>query len=60
MNHEKLVQAARMILEAIGENPAREGLLETPERMARRFFCATGFATPVQAVRPSRCRSPKE
>ena len=37
MDHEKLVTAARMILEAIGDNPAREGLRETPERMARMY-----------------------
>jgi GTP cyclohydrolase IA len=37
MDHEKLVKAARLILEAIGENPKREGLLETPERIARMY-----------------------
>ncbi|MBI4587167.1 MAG: GTP cyclohydrolase I FolE [Planctomycetes bacterium] len=37
MDHQKLVQAARLILEAIGENPDREGLRETPERMARMY-----------------------
>jgi GTP cyclohydrolase IA len=37
MDHQKLVTAARMILEAIGDNPAREGLVETPERMARMY-----------------------
>jgi GTP cyclohydrolase I len=37
MDHRKLVQAARMILEAIGEDPAREGLADTPERMARMY-----------------------
>src|SRR5688572_15607953 len=37
MDHEKLVKAARMILEAIGEDPGREGLRETPERIARMY-----------------------
>ncbi len=37
MDHEKLIVAARMILEAIGENPDRDGLRETPERMARMY-----------------------
>ena len=37
MDHQKLVRAARMILEAIGEDPEREGLRETPERMARMY-----------------------
>lgn len=37
MDHKKLVAAARMILEAIGEDPNREGLRETPERIARMY-----------------------
>lgn len=37
MDHDKLVQAARMILEAIGEDPDREGLKRTPERIARMY-----------------------
>ena len=37
MDHEKLKRACHMILEAIGEDPSREGLRETPERMARMY-----------------------
>lgn len=34
---EKIKQAVHMILEAIGENPHREGLLDTPARVARMY-----------------------
>lgn len=33
----KLEQAVRMILEAVGEDPNREGLLDTPKRVARMY-----------------------
>ena len=33
----KLEEAVKMILEAIGENPNREGLMETPARVARMY-----------------------
>ena len=34
MDIKKLEEAARLIIEAVGENPAREGLRETPKRFA--------------------------
>lgn len=42
MDKEKIKRAVRDILEAIGENPDREGLKETPDRVARMYeeiFC---------------------
>lgn len=37
MDKEKLKKAVRMILEAIGEDPQRKDLLETPERVAEMY-----------------------
>ncbi|OYD09722.1 GTP cyclohydrolase I FolE [Paludifilum halophilum] len=37
INHEKIQQAVRMILEAVGEDPDREGLVDTPKRVARMY-----------------------
>lgn len=37
MDKEKIVEAVKMILEAVGEDPNREGLLETPNRVARMY-----------------------
>ena len=34
MDQKKLEQAARLIIEAVGEDPEREGLVETPRRFA--------------------------
>lgn len=35
MDHEKIKQGVRLMLEGIGEDISREGLLETPDRIAR-------------------------
>ena len=37
MDMEKLRRAVRDILEAVGEDPDREGLQETPDRVARMY-----------------------
>ena len=36
-NKAKIQQAVKMILEAIGEDPTREGLVDTPKRVANMF-----------------------
>ncbi len=35
VNQNKIKEAVKLFLEGIGEDPSREGLLETPERIAR-------------------------
>ncbi len=42
IDKEKVQEGVRLILEGIGEDPGREGLLETPERIAR--MCEELFA----------------
>lgn len=37
VDHERIRQAVREILAAVGEDPDREGLLETPDRVARMY-----------------------
>lgn len=37
MDHEKIEKAVRLLLEGIGEDPDREGLRETPSRIARMY-----------------------
>lgn len=37
VNHEKVKEAVKMLLEGIGEDPGREGLVETPDRIARMY-----------------------
>ena len=35
VNKEKIEEGVRLLLEGIGEDTEREGLLETPQRIAR-------------------------
>lgn len=37
MDKEKIIQGVKLILEAVGEDTEREGLLETPDRIARMY-----------------------
>lgn len=46
MDHEKIVCGMKMIIEGIGENSEREGLLNTPDRVARMYeeiFCGLWY-----------------
>lgn len=37
VNENKIKEAVKMMIEAIGEDPDREGLIETPDRIARMY-----------------------
>lgn len=37
INQNKIKEGVRLLLEGIGEDPSREGLLETPDRIARMY-----------------------
>lgn len=50
MDQEKIKQGVRLILEGIGEDITREGLLETPDRIARMYEELAGGYTDDAAV----------
>ena len=51
MNHEKVQQLVRELLIEIGEDPDREGLLNTPARVARAYeFLTSGYRADVEEL----------
>jgi len=51
IQHEKIKNATCEILSAIGENPKREGLIETPDRVARSFdYLTSGYNENVDEI----------
>jgi GTP cyclohydrolase I len=51
MNKERVAKLVRELLVEIGEDPLREGLLKTPERVASAYeFLTSGYRTNMEAV----------
>ena len=52
INQKKIAEAVRLLLEGIGEDTKREGLLETPERVARMYeeIFGGGEEEPVESL----------
>lgn len=58
MDREKIEQAVRMILEAVGDDPDREGLKDTPKRVAKMYaevFEGMNYTNQEIAERFSKC-----
>lgn len=54
--HREIEEAVRHILTAVGENPMREGLRKTPERVARAFDeLLAGYSVDPQAMINNAC-----
>jgi len=56
---EKIAVAVEMILEAVGEDPSRPGLLETPQRVAR-LYQELCYSTGVDAASEISCKFQEE
>ena len=51
MNRERVAALIRELLAEIGEDPDREGLLRTPQRVAQAYeFLTSGYRTDIQAL----------
>jgi len=51
MNHQRIEELIRELLTELGEDPTREGLMETPRRVAASFeFLASGYRTDIDKL----------
>ena len=51
MNQERVADIVKIILEEIGEDPKREGLLRTPERVAKSYeFLTGGYKSDIDEI----------
>ena len=51
MNHDRVREAIELLIAEIGEDPTREGLVRTPDRVAKAYqFLSSGYDTDVDTV----------
>jgi GTP cyclohydrolase I len=51
MNKERVAELIRELLQELGENPAREGLLKTPDRVAKAYeFLCSGYRKDLDSI----------
>ena len=51
MNHERIAELVRELLIELGEDPEREGLMKTPERVARAWdFLTSGYRQNIDTI----------